>query len=183
MTNRLIEAARFAVEAHKGQVRRWVGEDYVCHPARVAARIMLLPGATEEMAIAAFLHDVVEDCDFTVEDIEARFGPVVARYVDGLSDEYTKPRYPDLNRAARKKLEAERLAKQPVEVRNIKLADIHDNLASLEGDPSDSFAKVFLVEKEYILTVIGEDADPGILADVERVATALRDRIEERARA
>lgn len=176
---RLFEAARFAVEAHKGQVRRWVGEDYVCHPARVAARIMLLPDVTEEMAIAAFLHDVVEDCDFEVEDIEARFGPVVARYVDGLTDEYTKENYPDLNRAARKKLEAERLAQESVEVRNIKLADIHDNLASLEGDPSDSFAKVFLAEKDHILTVIGDDVDPGILADVERVAEVLRKRIEE----
>ena len=74
----------FAKEAHKG-VRRRSGEPYIMHPiavARIASREICL-GSTS--ICAALLHDVVEDTDYTVEDIEQHFGPKIAQIVDGLT--------------------------------------------------------------------------------------------------
>ncbi len=81
----IIERAyRFAREAHKG-VRRRSGEPYILHPiavARIASREIGL-GSTS--ICAALLHDVVEDTDYTVEDIEQHFGPKIAQLVEGLT--------------------------------------------------------------------------------------------------
>lgn len=81
----IIERAfNFAKEAHKG-VRRRSGEPYIMHPiavARIASREIGL-GSTS--ICAALLHDVVEDTDYTVEDIEQHFGPKIAQLVDGLT--------------------------------------------------------------------------------------------------
>lgn len=77
-------AFRFAREAHKG-IRRRSGEPYILHPiavARIASREIGL-GSTS--ICAALLHDVVEDTDYTVEDIERNFGAKVAQLVDGLT--------------------------------------------------------------------------------------------------
>lgn len=81
----LIERAyRFAKEAHKG-IRRRSGEPYILHPiavARIASREIGL-GSTS--ICAALLHDVVEDTEYTVEDIEQHFGPKIAQLVEGLT--------------------------------------------------------------------------------------------------
>ena len=78
------KAFRFAKEAHKG-VRRRSGEPYIMHPiavARIASREIGL-GSTS--ICAALLHDVVEDTDYTVDDIEQHFGSKIAQLVDGLT--------------------------------------------------------------------------------------------------
>lgn len=81
----IIERAfRFAREAHKG-IRRRSGEPYIMHPiavARIASREIGL-GSTS--ICAALLHDVVEDTDYTVEDIEHHFGKKIAQLVEGLT--------------------------------------------------------------------------------------------------
>ena len=81
----IIERAfQFAKEAHKG-VRRRSGEPYIMHPiavARIASREIGL-GSTS--ICAALLHDVVEDTDYTVDDIEQHFGSKIAQLVDGLT--------------------------------------------------------------------------------------------------
>lgn len=81
----IIERAyRFAKEAHKG-VRRRSGEPYILHPiavARIASREIGL-GSTS--ICAALLHDVVEDTEYTTEDIEQHFGPKIAQLVEGLT--------------------------------------------------------------------------------------------------
>lgn len=81
----IIERAyRFAKEAHSG-VRRRSGEPYILHPiavARIASREIGL-GSTS--ICAALLHDVVEDTDYTVEDIAQHFGPKIAQLVEGLT--------------------------------------------------------------------------------------------------
>ena len=80
----ITKAFNFARQAHKG-VRRLSGEPYIMHPiavARIAAEEMGL-GSTS--ICAALLHDVVEDTDYTVEDIENIFGPKIAQIVDGLT--------------------------------------------------------------------------------------------------
>ena len=81
----LIKRAFFlAKEAHEG-VRRRSGEPYIVHPLAVARIVVDEIGLGVKSVIAALLHDVVEDTDYTVEDIESRFGPKIALMVDGLT--------------------------------------------------------------------------------------------------
>ncbi len=81
----LIERAFFlAKEAHEG-VRRRSGEPYILHPLAVARIVVDEIGLGVKSVVAALLHDVVEDTDYTVEDIESRFGAKIALMVDGLT--------------------------------------------------------------------------------------------------
>ena len=78
------EAFEFANEAHKG-VKRRSGEPYILHPLAVAKIAVKEIGLGTTSVISALLHDVVEDTDYTVEDIANLFGPKVASIVDGLT--------------------------------------------------------------------------------------------------
>ena len=81
----IIERAyRFAKEAHKG-VRRRSGEPYILHPIAVAKIASQEIGLGSTSICAALLHDVVEDTDYTVADIEQHFGPKIAQLVEGLT--------------------------------------------------------------------------------------------------
>jgi GTP pyrophosphokinase len=81
----IIERAyRFAREAHKG-VRRRSGEPYIMHPIAVATIASQEIGLGSTSICAALLHDVVEDTDYTVEDIEQNFGKKIAQLVEGLT--------------------------------------------------------------------------------------------------
>ena len=77
-------AFEFAREAHQG-VRRKSGEPYILHPLAVAKIAVKEIGLGTKSAVAALLHDVVEDTDYTVEDIANLFGPKIASLVDGLT--------------------------------------------------------------------------------------------------
>lgn len=80
----ITKAFNFAKHAHKG-VRRLSGEPYIMHPLAVAQITCSEIGLGSTSICAALLHDVVEDTDYTVEDIENMFGPKVAQIVDGLT--------------------------------------------------------------------------------------------------
>ena len=78
------KAYKFAREAHKG-VRRRSGEPYIMHPITVAQIVSQEIGLGSTSICAALLHDVVEDTEYTTEDIEAMFGKKIAQIVDGLT--------------------------------------------------------------------------------------------------
>ena len=80
----ITKAFNFAREAHKG-VRRLSGEPYIMHPIAVAQIACEEMGLGSTSICAALLHDVVEDTDYTVEDIENIFGSKIAQIVDGLT--------------------------------------------------------------------------------------------------
>ncbi len=81
----IIERAfRFAKEAHKG-IRRRSGEPYILHPIAVAKIASQEIGLGSTSICAALLHDVVEDTEYTVEDIEQHFGKKIAQLVAGLT--------------------------------------------------------------------------------------------------
>lgn len=80
----ITKAFNFAKQAHKG-VRRRSGEPYILHPIAVARIACYEIGLGSTSICAALLHDVVEDTDYTVEDIENLFGPKIAQIVDGLT--------------------------------------------------------------------------------------------------
>jgi hypothetical protein len=93
MTIGIVELAKiFAENAHKGQVRKYTGEPYIGHPARVVGILQqYLPGSSAEVVAAAWLHDVVEDTTISLCDIGWNFGGTVAFLVDKL----TKPNQPE----------------------------------------------------------------------------------------
>ena len=72
------KAFEFANEAHKG-VRRRSGEPYILHPIAVAKIVVSNIGLGYKSIVAALLHDVVEDTDYTVEDLSNLFGEKVAK--------------------------------------------------------------------------------------------------------
>ena len=73
-----------AKEAHEG-VRRRSGEPYLLHPIAVAKIVIEEIGLGVKSVVAALLHDVVEDTEYSVEDMERIFGPKIASMVDGLT--------------------------------------------------------------------------------------------------
>ncbi|MBO4606095.1 MAG: bifunctional (p)ppGpp synthetase/guanosine-3',5'-bis(diphosphate) 3'-pyrophosphohydrolase [Bacteroidales bacterium] len=78
------KAFEFANEAHKN-VRRRSGEPYIIHPIEVAKIVVSDIGLGYKSIVAALLHDVVEDTEYSVDDIKTLFGPKVASLVDGLT--------------------------------------------------------------------------------------------------
>lgn len=80
----ITRAYNMAKEAHKG-ARRRSGEPYIMHPLAVARIVSREMGLGSTSISAALLHDVVEDTDYTVEDIRALFGDKIAQIVDGLT--------------------------------------------------------------------------------------------------
>jgi len=80
----ITKAFNFAKQAHKG-VRRRSGEPYIMHPLAVAQIVCQEIGLGSTSICSALLHDVVEDTDYTVEDISNIFGPKIAQIVDGLT--------------------------------------------------------------------------------------------------
>ena len=80
----ITKAFNFARQAHKG-VRRNSGEPYIMHPLAVARIVCSEIGLGSTSICAALLHDVVEDTDYTIEDIQNLFGEKIAQIVDGLT--------------------------------------------------------------------------------------------------
>ena len=80
----ITKAFNFANQAHKG-IKRRSGEPYIMHPIAVAKIVCTEIGLGSTSICSALLHDVVEDTDYTVEDIENIFGPKIAQIVDGLT--------------------------------------------------------------------------------------------------
>lgn len=80
----ITKAFNFANQAHKGVTRR-SGEPYILHPIVVAKIVCNEIGLGSTSICAALLHDVVEDTDYTVEDLENIFGPKIAQIVSGLT--------------------------------------------------------------------------------------------------
>ncbi|HBL32766.1 MAG TPA: GTP pyrophosphokinase, partial [Porphyromonadaceae bacterium] len=80
----ITRAFNMAKEAHKG-ARRRSGEPYIMHPLAVARIVSREMGLGSTSIAAALLHDVVEDTDYTVDDIQAMFGDKIAQIVDGLT--------------------------------------------------------------------------------------------------
>jgi (p)ppGpp synthase/HD superfamily hydrolase len=78
-------ALSLAALAHRGQTRKGSDVPYVVHPVHVSV-MLIRHGFGEDVTIAGLLHDVVEDQDVPLNEIEAQFGPAVAEMVDALSE-------------------------------------------------------------------------------------------------
>jgi GTP pyrophosphokinase len=129
---RIQKAFEFANNAHAG-VKRKSGEPYIIHPLSVAKIVVEEIGLSATSIISALLHDVVEDTDYTLEDISNLFGEKVASIVDGLtklSDEFTPQHDSKQANNFRKMLMT---LSDDVRVILIKLADRLHNMRTLDS--------------------------------------------------
>lgn len=138
-------AVQFASKAHENQKRKYTNEPYFNHCASVA-HLVAVAGGDYEMIAAAYLHDVIEDTDTPIDEIEMMFGFHVAGMVRDLTD---TPKELG-NRKWRKARDRERLAAAENRVKTIKLADLVDNTSTITKYDPD-FAKVYMEEKRALL--------------------------------
>jgi (p)ppGpp synthase/HD superfamily hydrolase len=138
LTGLFEDALIFATRLHSEQRRKWESTPYISHLLGVTS-LVLEDGGDEQEAIAALLHDAVEDQGglATLQEIRQRFGDRVARIVAACSDSYTNPKPPWRQR---KEAYIERMRSAPPDVRRVSLADkLHNGRATLatlhrEGD-------------------------------------------------
>jgi (p)ppGpp synthase/HD superfamily hydrolase len=129
---RFLRAFAFAAEKHKGQTRKASTIPYIAHLMGVAS-LVLEAGGDEDLAIAALLHDVVEDCGGApmLKEIRRKFGQRVAKVVDGCTDAdaYPKPPWRE-----RKEKYIARLKKENADTRLVSAADKLNNVRSIVSD-------------------------------------------------
>ena len=139
------KAFDFANEAHKG-VRRRSGEPYILHPIAVAKIVVSNIGLGYKSIVAALLHDVVEDTEYTVEDLSNLFGEKGATIVEGLTK--IKSVLDNEDKAQKKSMQAENFKRilltlnDDVRVVLIKLADRLHNCRTIEFMPEHKRDKI-----------------------------------------
>ena len=152
----LAATQKFATQAHTGHQRSYTFEPYVKHPIAVARIVKRFGGSVCAQA-AAFLHDTMEDCGVTEDDLRAECypEPVIAMTV------YMTEVSVEGNRKTRKHAECVRLSKGGPEEQTIKLADLfHNALSIVRYDPK--FAKgAFLPEMRRLVEAL-DKADPNL---------------------
>ena len=121
------KAIVFATKAHEGQFRKATKIPYILHPMECA---VIISGMTtdEEMIAAALLHDTVEDCDVTIEDIRREFGSRVAQFVARESEDKSK------SWQERKQTTIDQLSSHTKEECMLVLADKLSNIRSITRD-------------------------------------------------
>ncbi len=159
MSDLVNRASRFATEAHQriDHRRKYSKQPYAVHLDQVA-KIVASVTDDEEMIAAAWLHDVVEDTPATLDEIEREFSFPVAQLVRELTD-VSKPG--DGNRAARKTIDRQHLARASARGQTIKLADLIDNCRDITRNDK-RFARVYLNEMEPLLAALTK-ADEGLM--------------------
>jgi len=125
-------AFQFAAEKHRGQTRKASSIPYIAHLMGVTS-LVLEAGGDEDLAVAALLHDVVEDCggEPMLKEVRLRFGSRVARIVDGCTDAYVIPKPPWRER---KESYIRRLKTESADTRLVSAADKLNNVRSILSD-------------------------------------------------
>jgi (p)ppGpp synthase/HD superfamily hydrolase len=130
--SRFLRAFVFAAEKHAGQIRKASTIPYIAHLMGVASLVLEF-GGDEDMAIAALLHDVVEDCGGKpiLKEVRRRFGSRVAKIVEGCTDSGTDPKPPWRER---KETYIRHLKTADAETRLVSAADKLNNVRSILSD-------------------------------------------------
>ncbi len=135
------KAFDIAVDAHSNQ-RRKTGEPYIFHPIAVAKIVAMEIGLGATSIAAALLHDVVEDTEYTIDDMEHLFGETIARIVNGLT------KISRLNKEQDASIQAENFRKMlltlhdDVRVILIKIADRLHNMQTMDAMPAHKQVKI-----------------------------------------
>jgi hypothetical protein len=172
LTPRFADALVYAERIHAGQSRKGTKIPYISHPLAVAS-IALEHGANEDEAIAALLHDAIEDSPdplLVKKDIRRRFGPRVAAIVEGCSDSESLPKPPWRERKERY---LTHLREAPSYIRLVSAADkLHNAQAILADyrDVGEALWKRFTGKKEGTLWYYRTLADLFLEAGPQRLA-------------
>jgi GTP pyrophosphokinase len=138
--NLICRAFQFAYQLHQGQYRK-SGEPYIGHPVAVAGLLRDL-GGSPAMIAAGFLHDVVEDTDVTIEQIEEQFGKEVRQLVEGVT------KLSKINFKSKTESQAENFRRmflamaQDIRVIVVKLADRLHNMRTLQFMPDEKRRRI-----------------------------------------
>lgn len=132
-TSFLDKAIEFAVKAHSGVERRGKGFPYIVHPLEAVAIVASIT-SDQEMLAAAALHDVVEDTEYTEEDIKREFGERVASLVASESDLVVMEKSESDSWKERKSFAIERLAKLDRDAKIVSLGDKLSNARAMLQD-------------------------------------------------
>lgn len=124
----IFHAIQFAAAAHAGQFRKNTRVPYLIHPLRVS-KILVEAGCPEVLAVAAILHDTVEDCFVTYQQIERLFGEEVAELVRGATEPDKSDSWEN-----RKRHTLEFLRTAGPEMLLVSVADKLDNIRSIRED-------------------------------------------------
>ena len=178
---RFIEALGYAARIHARQIRKRTTRPYIGHLLGVTS-IVIEYGGDEEMAIAALLHDAVEDQGGLprLREIRKKFGTRVAHIVDGCTDSYSEPKGPW---RARKVAYIERVAGEGADVRLVsaadKLSNSRETLHELRVHGNAVFEK-FEGKKDgtlwyyrALITVFREAGSNPLIDELDRVVTEL----------
>ena len=174
-----MRAASFAAKKHKDQKRKGSdGEPYINHPVEVA-NLLVNVGKVEDVDIitASLLHDTVEDCGVTVEEISKNFGTAVAEYVREVTDDKSLPK------AERKRLQIEHAPHLSPGAKQIKLADKISNVRDVTAHPPEDWD--LQRRREYVQwgenVVAGlRGVNPGLEAVFDEVVQSAREALERR---
>ena len=170
----LERAVRFASEAHRHQMRKGSTVPYISHPIQVAWLLVRAGFTDEALLAAAVLHDVVEDCGVTLEELRQEFSPAVAEIVAKLSerkyDEHGRRR----SWEERKREHLAELAAAPLAVRAVALADKLHNLetTALDLSAGEPVWERFNAPRERLLEYYREAIDRCAGGDAELAGLA-----------
>ena len=180
-SERFTKAFAYAARLHARQTRKGTNKPYIGHLMSVAS-IVIAYGGDEEMAIAALLHDVVEDAggEKRLREIRNKFGKRAARIVDGCTDTYKDPKPPWLQR---KKDYIARVAGEAEDTRKVsaadKLSNVRDILEDVRAGGVKAFER-FTGKKEgtlwYYRTLVQVFREAGtnpLVEELDRVVTEL----------
>ncbi|MEP5830586.1 MAG: RelA/SpoT family protein [Maribacter dokdonensis] len=139
---KLIRSAfEVAVDAHKTQ-RRKSGEAYIFHPIAVAKIVASEIGLDAVSIASALLHDVVEDTEYTLDDIDRMFGETVARIVDGLTKISHLKKDMNISQQAENFRKMLLTLNDDVRVIIIKIADRYHNMLTMDSMPEHKQVKI-----------------------------------------
>jgi (p)ppGpp synthase/HD superfamily hydrolase len=180
-SEKFARALAYAERLHARQRRKATNKPYIAHLMSVTS-IVVAYGGDEEMAVAALLHDAVEDQGGLprLREIQRKFGARVARIVDGCTDSYTEPKPPWLER---KRNYIARVAREPGDTRLVsaadKLSNARDILQDVRIDGDAAFDR-FLGKKEgtlwyyrSLVTAFRNAGNGPLVDELDRVVTEL----------
>ncbi|WP_430473730.1 HD domain-containing protein [Thalassospira lucentensis] len=166
----LLKSVDFAARAHRDQRRKGPAEEpYINHPIEVSRLIVECePQTHEDILCAAVLHDVIEDCGATRDEIAACFNDVVAHIVQEVSDDKGLPR------DERKAKQVERAPNLTAAAKLVRLADKVANVGAMLTDTPIGW------DEEQILAYV--DWAEAVVAPCREVSDGLSDRFDAIAR-
>jgi (p)ppGpp synthase/HD superfamily hydrolase len=187
LTLRFSDAMTLAFAIHSRQARKGTRTPYIGHLLSVAGLVLEF-GGTEDEAIAALLHDAVEDSGITVRDIRDRYGSKVAEVVRGCTDSFEKDPSKKKPWRERKKKYLRHLKKAPSPVLLVSAADKLHNARAILSDYRKSGNKLwrrFHADRDQILwyyeSLVGIYLDRGehrhLVAELNRVVQTLKQEI------